>query len=250
MDFSDLSRDKVDSFIRYKLQPSAKPIIYDKNLSTVEKLKILKNHIESTYSVNESRIYSRINDITPYLDRYVKNNYIEIAYLDVGAGEGKITSEVSKYLHLDKSKAWAIDVIPIKSDEYISTTLSTSEFIPFNDTTFNLITVFMAAHHFMNLPKMFSEISRVLKPGGILIIREHDLNTPNNKIFYDFVHAIYATVLGSEDTPENFVNTFYSIYYPAETWINYIISLGFILLEPIKRTNDRFDAFYAVLKRL
>ena len=47
--------------------------------------------------------------------------------------------------------------------------------IPLPDNSVDLITVFMAIHHFENFDKMISELVRVLQPSGFLFIREHDV---------------------------------------------------------------------------
>lgn len=44
--------------------------------------------------------------------------------------------------------------------------------IPFEENTFDLITCFGVLHHIANVSYVFSEIHRVLKPGGIFIFRE------------------------------------------------------------------------------
>ncbi|PUE28146.1 hypothetical protein B9Z52_14585 [Limnohabitans sp. Jir72] len=44
--------------------------------------------------------------------------------------------------------------------------------LDFNNSTFELITVFGVLHHIPNVSYVFSELIRVLKPGGYLLIRE------------------------------------------------------------------------------
>jgi SAM-dependent methyltransferase len=48
------------------------------------------------------------------------------------------------------------------------------EALPFESNYFNIVYVRQGLHHAANLPKMLSEIGRVLKPGGVLLAcREH-----------------------------------------------------------------------------
>ncbi len=45
-----------------------------------------------------------------------------------------------------------------------------------------LLTAFMVIHHFNDYEAMMNEICRVLKPGGYLFIREHNVSKKNNKL--------------------------------------------------------------------
>ena len=47
-----------------------------------------------------------------------------------------------------------------------------AEDLPFEDETFDLVTCRIAPHHFLNCPGFVSEGSRVLKPGGLLLVQD------------------------------------------------------------------------------
>lgn len=59
-----------------------------------------------------------------------------------------------------------------KLDKTISMILGDSENLPFDDATFDAITVAFGVRNFENLEKGLSEIYRVLKPGGDLAVLE------------------------------------------------------------------------------
>jgi ubiquinone/menaquinone biosynthesis C-methylase UbiE len=52
----------------------------------------------------------------------------------------------------------------------VETRLADAEGMPFEDNQFDLVTCRIAPHHFPDIPKFVSEVSRVLKPGGIFAL--------------------------------------------------------------------------------
>ena len=81
----------------------------------------------------------------------------KIIGLDISAG----MLEVGKKKVEDKNLSTIIDLV-----------LGDSENIPFDDNYFDAITVGFGVRNFENLEKGFSEILRVLKPGGVFVILE------------------------------------------------------------------------------
>ena len=71
---------------------------------------------------------------------------------------------------------------------------------------YDLVTVYMAFHHFPDPVGMVERIKDVLTPGGFLVIREHDMvstwNEPDMKPwsaywrarFLDWIHVLYQCV--------------------------------------------------------
>ena len=66
----------------------------------------------------------------------------------------------------------------------------------FDDETFDVVTCFQVLHHvnLSELNRTISELYRVLKKGGILIIREHDCIDDNVRLLIDIEHTLYETV--------------------------------------------------------
>lgn len=72
-----------------------------------------------------------------------------------------------------------------------------SENMPFNDNTFDAITVSFGVRNFANLDKGLTEINRVLKPGGKLVILETSVPTKfPYKQGYHFHSSVILPIIG------------------------------------------------------
>lgn len=197
------------------------------------KYKEYKKNTELTQ--NTGRSQSRINDIM----RWLKNKKIE-AYLDVGCSEASITEELAKYIKAEE--AYGVDIkISKENTEYVTFIENTPDALPFEDNKFDLITGFMALHHFRDINIMLDEIYRVLKPGGLFIIREHDVRDRDFGIFLNKVHLLYA-IINDEDIDMGRYNN-------KETWSKkYIIPKGF-RFKGLNIKRDIFNSYYACYQK-
>jgi len=101
--------------------------------------------------------------------------------LDVATGTGDLAIELSK---LKPEKIIGLDIASNmlnigkekiktkKLDQVIEMQLGDSEDLPFDDHTFDAVTVAFGVRNFENLQKGLKEMNRVLKPGGIAAILE------------------------------------------------------------------------------
>ena len=108
-----------------------------------------------------------------------KNNPKQI--LDIATGTGDLAIMMSqlnpdKIIGLDIS-AGMLDVgkrkiANVNLSDKIDMVVGDSENMPFDDNTFDAITVSFGVRNFANLDKGLTEIKRVLKPGGTFVILE------------------------------------------------------------------------------
>lgn len=121
--------------------------------------------------------------------------------LDVATGTADLAIEAAK---LNPDKIIGIDIAQqmlnvgsekIKSknlDHIISLSRADSENLPFNDNYFDAVTVAFGVRNFENLEKGLTEINRVLKPNGRLVILEFS----KPKMFpYKQVYWFYFTYI-------------------------------------------------------
>ena len=166
-----------------------------------EKEDVINNQIaNNTYITREKR---RVDDIEEKLLNKYKNiipKKIQ-SYLDIGSSEGKITAEFGKHLvekyNMPKTSINGTDIVdPSRAYGNTNITLGQSNTIDnypvnfklidvetspnhydFEDNSQDIITAMMSLHHIPNVKKSLEDIYRMLKPGGLFIIREHD-NSP------------------------------------------------------------------------
>jgi SAM-dependent methyltransferase len=130
-----------------------------------------------------------------------------IKYLDFGCNNAKVTNAFANLLHLPSSNIYGIDILEPDKVELAKNNYSkASDKLPFADNFFALITANMTLHHLKEEDKdnTFSEFARVLKPGGILLLKEHDVDftkNPEHAELLDVLHDLYR-ICGQESIVE------------------------------------------------
>ncbi len=117
--------------------------------------------------------------------------------LDVATGTGDVALEMAK--QLSPQKIVGVDIaremleignkkVKAKNlDKIIELKYGDSENLPFDDNTFDAVTVAFGVRNFENLERGLSEMKRVLKPNGQLVVLEFSKPTlPPFKQLYDF----------------------------------------------------------------
>jgi len=117
--------------------------------------------------------------------------------VDVGCSGGDITYEFAVALKVDKT--YGADIFP--AEEYRAPDCAAESektwpgsklhYVPIDtfkctialpDNTADLVTCIMSMHHYRDFDQMLQEITRILKPGGYLFIREHDVPDSNKEL--------------------------------------------------------------------
>lgn len=126
-------------------------------------------------------------------------------------------------------------------DDTISMVVGDSEDLPFEDNTFDAITVAFGVRNFENLEKGLAEILRVLKPNGIFVILE--TSVPTNPI-YKFGYGIYSKVVlptvgklfSKDKIAYNYLSESASVFPYGEALNNILRKIGFINVEDKPQT--------------
>lgn len=224
-------------------------IIYDIFMNEIKRGKLDENNKvqnenkeKSDYDLN-TRSNSRVKDINIF---YHPQVIINPKYLDLGGGDGSITSSLGKHLGLPCNCIVCADIdtwydTPNKKYDITYITLDESKNLPFDDEEFSLVTCFQSLHHMKNLDSRLKDISRIIKKGGTLIIREHDCDSNDMRMLIDIEHCIFELVLkadtkeqkkkenteeGKENT-EDFANNYYGDYKGKHEWSSILRKLGF-----------------------
>lgn len=120
--------------------------------------KVLKM-VSATNPVNILDIATGTGDLAILLS---KSDALSITGLDLSAGMLEVGKQKIKSLNLDNK------IKMVQGD---------SENLPFEDNSFDAITVAFGIRNFEDLEKGLSEILRVLKPGGVFVILETSVPT-------------------------------------------------------------------------
>ena len=196
----------------------------------------------------------RIKDMTSFdLFSYLpkENNF---NYLDFGGGNGELGSYIGNYLKLNKSNIFVSDIkswfgtenVSPFANKFTMRYLKTS-YLPFEDDFFSFITSFQVLHHIKNYYLSLKEIFRILKKGGIFLIREHDcIDKIKTRILIDLEHSIRE--ISTVDTFNtsavySYLNNYDDYYFSREELDKIIISIGFKALElkyPSIKGSTRF----------
>ncbi len=159
-------------------------------------------------------------------------------YLDFGGGDGQNAYAISQILGSKKGEVFVSDVQSWFGNEnvqkykdiltyrYLKTFL-----LPFDDNMFDFITVFQVLHHIRKYNLSIQECFRILKPGGILLIREHDCDSEETSTLIDIEHSLFEISGKSSDIDISYLQHYYAHYFNRIELYSLLESAGFKLIK-------------------
>jgi len=200
-----------------------------------------------------SKEYDGLNRVISFgIDVKWRKKVVEIigstnpnSILDIATGTGDLAinlaqTKASKIIGLDISEGM-LDVgrkkiEKLKLNNTIDMVLGDSEKIPFEDNSFDAITVAFGVRNFENLEKGLSEIYRVLKTGGTFVVLETSIPTKTPyKQGYHFYSTNILPVIGKLFSKDKLAYKYLSDSAAAfpygEAFNNILQKIGFIAIE-------------------
>jgi ubiquinone/menaquinone biosynthesis C-methylase UbiE len=130
--------------------------------------------------------------------------------LDIGCGDGSITKETKNLMNFNKAICVDVDnwLGNYSSKSNLEFIITDGKSINLPDNSIDVILLFHVLHHIKDLDLMISEISRILKKNGIIVLKEHNCFNEMVRDTVDIYHALFEVVMKKEQN-----NKFYDEYY-------------------------------------
>jgi FAD/FMN-containing dehydrogenase/SAM-dependent methyltransferase len=133
-------------------------------------------------------------------------------YVEIGT-TGRYISELRKHIRFDGPIFLVNDFAPGNSpQEFLerSGIAKIGKYLPLNgyaplpaasvpDASVDLVSCYIGLHHMtpQTLAPFVASIARVLRPGGLFILRDHDVNTPEMFRFVSLIHSVFNAGTGA-----------------------------------------------------
>ena len=142
-------------------------------------------------------------------------------YLDFGGGKGEIAASIAKTYFLKKENVFVTDVKDWYGQDHTKTfeDIVTYRYLkvnklPFESNSFNFVTCFQVLHHipYHQVELVIKELARVISIGGVILFREHNCETVEDKMLIDVEHALYD-FCHDKDTSKVFLQNYDEHYF-------------------------------------
>ncbi len=170
--------------------------------------------------------------------------------LDIATGTGDLAIAMT---HTDAEKITGLDIssgmLEIGKEKIkkkglsskIEMVLGDSEHMPFEDNTFDAITVAFGVRNFENLKNGLKEILRVLKPGGIFVILETSVPTKTPykqgyKFYTNNILPLIGRAFSKDRSAYKYLCESASVFPYGEALNNILREIGFINVEDFPQT--------------
>lgn len=162
--------------------------------------------------------------------------------LDIATGTGDLAINLAK---TNAEKIVGLDISPgmlevgkqkvskKKLDEKIEMVLGDGEKLPFEDNTFDAITVAFGVRNFENLEQGLTEIFRVLKPTGIFVVLETSVpvKTPfkqGYRLYTKYILPIIGKLFSKDNSAYGYLSESAAAFPYGENFNNILRKIGFI----------------------
>ena len=198
--------------------------------------------------LNKFEFVSMNNPLRGFVQEYVEIKELRrlsslsvgLKVLEIGCGNGRGTRLIKKYFN--PSEIQAIDLDPKmidiavrnNKDKKITFSVGDATKLPYKDNSFDAIFDFAIIHHIPNWKNCLSELKRVLKPGGQLLIEDLSIET-------------FETTFGK--FLKRLLNHPYSSMYKRNEFIQHLKSLGFTVSNYRLRYPLNTIQYFVVIAR-
>ena len=205
-----------------------------------------------------SKEYDGLNRVISFgIDIKWRNNVVDIikkqqpkSILDIATGTGDLAINLAQ---TSAEKIIGLDISPgmlnvgkqkvkdKKLDNRIDMIIGDSENMPFEDNTFDAITVAFGVRNFETLNNGLKEILRVLKPGGTFVILETSVPTKfpfkqGYKLYSKYILPTIGKLFSKDKTAYKYLSESASVFPYGEALNNILRNIGFINVQDKPQT--------------
>jgi demethylmenaquinone methyltransferase/2-methoxy-6-polyprenyl-1,4-benzoquinol methylase len=206
---------------------------------------------------NISQEYDGLNRVISFgIDIKWRNKVVDIVsktnpdrILDIATGTGDLAislakTEAKEIIGLDISNGM-LEVgrkkIKTKKLDLINMVVGDSENLPFEDNSFDAITVAFGVRNFETLDKGLAEILRVLKPNGTFVILETSVptKTPFKQGYTFYTKYVMSTIgklFSKDQSAYTYLQESASVFPYGEVLNNILRKIGFTNVQDIPQT--------------
>lgn len=226
---------------------------------------------------SQERWDDRAENRARYIVSLLPSEFQPTSILDVGCSEGSITSALRKYYEIPAENVHGIDVrcdTRLQEPDFTFTNIEPGSKLPFEDGYFDLITASMVLHHVdangdvrgdntSGVSQLLDELHRVMRPGGYIVITEHDLDRSMSgetkgdidewrigiTAYLDMVHAFYDIILSNPQvmTSEQFDSEYSAVYRSATDWSELMIQSDYLKYNQLLQGGNNIMNRYSIV---
>jgi SAM-dependent methyltransferase len=206
--------------------------------------------------------------ISTTIAQYIKTYYSQkqkhinrLNIVDIGGGNGDVLTNIGKTLDIPKKHLFCLE--PKNGWEYPYDNTKHIQYVFWNNRVFppgikpdsvDVVIIMVALHHMTDdtLKAVFDNLVKIVKPGSLLIIKEHDAQNAEDRKCIIWEHALYAIVNGPIATTKNIKEIRnYDEFYNSKTFYDeyidqygYVDAISTVLQNPPIRTNTNPTNLY------
>lgn len=179
--------------------------------------------------------------------------------LDIATGTGDLAIQLAKtkapkIIGVDISEGMMAvgrkKIAKLELDNQIELIYGDSENLPFEDDSFDAITVAFGIRNFEDLNKGLSEILRVLKPNGIFVILETSVPTKTPfkqgyKIYTKHILPLIGKLFSKDKVAYSYLSESASVFPHGEALNNILEEIGFINAIALPQTFGAASIYMA-----
>ena len=254
----------VSRFVNYD-NTQLKQIFQDPFVSKITDIVIYNKLRESRkikdLTKKEKRDNKRSKEVFDLLNKSSKKLIFDDAYyhLDFGGNDGAVASGISNLMKVNSTQVYSADIETwlgnTKKNQYnniVYTMLNENQKLPYANESFNSISCLQVFHHIEFLNSQLEELYRIMKHGGILIIKEHDCENVSTQLLIDIEHMIHEYV-EPEIPNTNILNNYVAFYKSFNELDKMLKKIGFKFILDQYDFNPKFNPtryYFAVYKKI